>query len=821
MATKKSLPAPIDRPLSRAYLRKFTGWSTAFPPGVSDPGSLRVMENLLINRDGSVRIRPGLRPVMGQVGGAVPYGPGIDLEMVGTHESFYLDNGNRAYLFAARSPATFSGSNRVYFFYGEYVSGRWKVTAVSAGGSVFGTEGFPGDGLASFSETCTYVKYVQIDNKILALSNAGEPFIVFHVGATKKAVLYKQILMPWFTTAAPGPLERAMSPGLASGDWVNGGQSEPPTYVVSSPNSVISSDPTKNIYNLGLFITYSNELGETEPSNIHQLKMQRPWGNWKFEATNNGTTASEPNGTLTQDGIRCGDQIVVSLDFAANGDYLVSAIRDGATHVNLYLMAWSDQSPVPVEGVLVHSKKLVTVGTPATMADVAPVDKFIQLHPGLQFLDRSLPIPTESNRTNYTAPASAAQGLVAADRLILVNDPTAAAVIRWTTNAAGDYLNFSSSRGGGKKTLTSGNMQIPATVKLWQNPQSADTIIVLNKGTDGHSTSYYMAPASVSSQSDNTQIMGFEETTATPGTVAPYGCEVANNALYHPLDDQLMKSTASNYNITHKSMTDDIANMWRKLGNKARMVSCFFDQRLYFLVYNQDGAPLPQGCNGNEIWVLDLSSEGGSWSRWMTPGVSLRKVAVGDREYLSLVRPDGVYVFDDEMTFDRLVDDVAAGTTVDEPIAWQLETNTQGANRAHDAWAHLRQVSLTLGSFTGRMRYGIRGQDMNGRWVEVEKVYIDQRSTEGPMPFDAEDHLHVARELKEWSFFASSTETAGAVDLSSGQVSLVQYRYTPVSVNVGYDYGQVETFEYSRAVAGAETETVNGVPTPYLDTRRP
>jgi len=42
---EKKTPAPIDRPLSRAYLREFTGWSTAYAPGLSDPTSLRVMEN--------------------------------------------------------------------------------------------------------------------------------------------------------------------------------------------------------------------------------------------------------------------------------------------------------------------------------------------------------------------------------------------------------------------------------------------------------------------------------------------------------------------------------------------------------------------------------------------------------------------------------------------------------------------------------------------------------------------------------------------------------------------------------------------------------
>lgn len=63
-AGKKSRPpAPIDRPLSKAYLREFTGWSTAYPPGTSDPTSLRVMHNCNLDTDASLRIRPGMRRV--------------------------------------------------------------------------------------------------------------------------------------------------------------------------------------------------------------------------------------------------------------------------------------------------------------------------------------------------------------------------------------------------------------------------------------------------------------------------------------------------------------------------------------------------------------------------------------------------------------------------------------------------------------------------------------------------------------------------------------------------------------------------------------
>jgi hypothetical protein len=50
----------------------------------------------------------------------------------------------------------------------------------------------------------------------------------------------------------------------------------------------------------------------------------------------------------------------------------------------------------------------------------------------------------------------------------------------------------------------------------------------------------------------------------------------------------------------------------------------------------------------------------------------------------------------------------------------------------------------------------------------------------------------------------------------------VQYRYAPVSVNVGYEFGSIETFEYGRAALAADSRTTdNGVPMPFVDTRRP
>ncbi len=404
----------------------------------------------------------------------------------------------------------------------------------------------------------------------------------------------------------------------------------------------------------------------------------------------------------------------------------------------------------------------------------------------------------------------------------MVKDPTAAAVIKYSSNQQGDYTNFSAAKGGGYKTLTSGNLYIPACVKLWQNPQSADTLTILCKGTDGHSTSYYMAPAQVTSQSDTTNIMGFEETTATPGTVSPYGVEVFNNTLYHPLDEQLMKSTASNYNINHKSMTDQIENLWLRFATKEKMISSQHDGRLYYIVNNPDGETLMAGCNGNEIWVLDAGAEKGTWSRLLIQATSLRKIEQGGKMYMSVSRPDGLFYLDPLYYRDDYVVPGAL-TVLSRPIPWRAETNTQGANRAHDAWAHLQQVGLSLGNFHGRMKWGVSGWDLNGQPVNKSKIISVPESVEPNFaPFDRDDALEILRDMQQWFFYASSVEIDGVTAESGGQINSVQYRYTPVSVNVGYEWGSVETFEYGRSLDLTATgNTDAGIPQPMMDTRRP
>ena len=57
---------------------------------------------------------------------------------------------------------------------------------------------------------------------------------------------------------------------------------------------------------------------------------------------------------------------------------------------------------------------------------------------------------------------------------------------------------------------------------------------------------------------------------------------------------------------------------------------------------------------------------------------------------------------------------------------------------------------------------------------------------------------------------------------SFGQLNLVVYRYTPISVNVGYEYGSVESHEYRRATVNWGQRTTDaGVPRPANDPRRP
>lgn len=1179
MPPKTKTPAPIDRPLSRAYLREFSGWSTAHPPGLSDPASLRIMENVMVNRDGSARVRPGLRYLSYDTPPEPPVaGLAFDRPCVGTHEAFYLNDGSKAYLFAVREV-----DNTVGFRVFSSLTG----TVLTLTDPSVGFDVPQGEAVLAFTASTTYVKYLQIDNKVFALSNAGETMRYFTVGATKTARKLSAIERPNFdlddklsvvhpdaawsatpvvrnnlllnpsfennstnywtpdtltelvqsttvggrngaaaarvtskptrTNLIPSPIHAPGAPnwddgwtpwgvnesvngelngvrvslygsgsnrlayavtrifdgvvagtsykiahdlvsisavddfasntlsqcfprtvvywynasGVAVGsslvtystavgrkivtvtapagaaqarvfigfeddyasasgtngvnmvfkavvmakstestnifsgdsgvdyfwlgavndsasiyhppvdlrithlkvaatalaayaasaytqpesvarnvnigihcynassvlletelaasapnvdnvwtrtsvvnasaianttqvdvfiqilavprgeyhyidsvmlepagavgayfdgddadtatvlyDWlgpVGASASKESTYVAptvippaetATANTLVDSTAADNIYNFGYFYTFSNEIGESAASQVTVVRAQRPWAGWKWEQAN---AAGEPNGVLISNPDLVADQLVAYMPQAVYD----AAKAQGAVSWSLYMMTWSNQDSVPTEGVLIGTKEITAAGAYA-------VQGWIRHTPQVGALDTSAQLPSAGNRRNYSEPSSGGQGIVAADRLVLVDDPVAPAVIRWSSNQQGEYTNFTAAKGGGYKTLTSGNLFVPAAVKLWQNPQSVDTLTILCDGVDGHSTGYYMAPSAISSQSETTTVMGFEETTATPGTVSPYGCEVLNNALYHPLDNELMKSSANNYNISHKTMTEQIEQEWVRLQNKHRIISAQHDNRLYYIVHNPLGEALEEGAMGNEIWVFDSGKEGGTWSRWLIQACSLRKIENGDKLYMSVVRPDGIYYLDPD--YDR--DDYVNGAVVESRfIPWKLETNTQGANRAHDAWANLQQVTMIFGNLQGSVRWGIRSWDVNGKAVDVSKITQDLNPpSDDLLPFDLTDHLQVRRSVMEWFLYAESVNDpdTGETLQSAGQINLVQYRYTPVSVNVGYEYGSVETFEYARATVNwGDRNTDNGVPIPAIDTRRP
>ena len=100
------------------------------------------------------------------------------------------------------------------------------------------------------------------------------------------------------------------------------------------------------------------------------------------------------------------------------------------------------------------------------------------------------------------------------------------------------------------------------------------------------------------------------------------------------------------------------------------------------------------------------------------------------------------------------------------PIPWKIETNTQGANRAHDAWCHLQQVQVTFGSMLGTIRYGIRGLDINGKWVDISKQVEDPRHHfDSGYEWSFHDKLRIGRDMMEWVFYAEPViEPIGEVE---------------------------------------------------------
>jgi hypothetical protein len=578
-----------------------------------------------------------------------------------------------------------------------------------------------------------------------------------------------------------------------------------PSRETPTADTLVCSDDTKNTNKIAFFYTFENEIGESAPSMITEIRVQRAWSNWLMK---------RPDGTGkptfdTEDPRLAADQLLV---FTSSSAYN-QAVVEGALRWNLYALAWTDQDPVPAEGQLIGTVEIHP--DPTTYPTGLDWDHggWFRVTPQRTAASYNMLLPTRELRENYSDPPKHINGIVAADRMVLVGDPDNYATIAWSSKEPGSFMNFSASRGGGRKTLSSGNLNKPVAIQLWQNPQSVDTLTIMCDSDSGQYTCYYMAPAEVAQGGSGRMIvMGFEETTNSPGSVAPFGAEVLNTALYRPLDTALVKSTAANYNINHKTMTDKIANMWQMLRSKRWISSAQLDNRLYYLVHNPAGQILEADCIGNEIWVFDAAAEAGSWSRFLIQGSALHRISIGPRTYMGVSRNDGIYYLDPLYRHDDYIDD--ALKVRQKPIPWKCETNTQGANRAHDAWAHLQQIGINLGDFLGSIRYGIRGLDANGRVVNMSKVFTDDDIyLIEAQPRDVEDYLQIRRDMKEWFFYAESVQGRDG----TGSISLVQYRYTPVSVNIGYEFGSVETFEYGSDSRYAE----NGIPRPYIDYNNP
>ena len=572
---------------------------------------------------------------------------------------------------------------------------------------------------------------------------------------------------------------------------------------------VATGGATANPFKMGFFYTFENELGESAPSKITELRIKRPRANWLW---NTPDANGHPTGPVTETADLCSDQLVAVIP----ADVYASAVQAGAIKWHLYTFAWSDQEPVPVEATLSGTRELFPDQKTRQANQALPYEKggWINLTPAKKFSVVTAPLPTKENRWDFSNPPRARNGIVAGDRIVVVGDVNQPGSIMWTSNRTSEYLKFTSNKGGGLKTLSAGNLHLPCSVVLWQNPQSVDTLTILCLGSDGTSACYYMSPAELNTQSSYTAVMGFEETTNTPGTTSPYGVLVHNNAMFRPLDYALLKSTAQNYNINHKTLTDNIANMWAELQFKEWIVSAEHDNRLFFLVNNPRGLPLEDGCLGNEIWVYDTAGgEKGTWSRMLIQAASLRIVDYGSKVYMGVIRPDGVYYLDrDAREDDYVLDDGSVGQ---RPIPWFFEMNTQGSNRARDSWAHVQQLSVKFGNFEGTVRYGIRGRSVHGKVLNFFKVFEDYTTRdESYLRWDIEDHLLIRRDLKEWYF------SAGSVDgkPSSGSIVFVQYRFTPTTVNVGYEYGSVETFEYGRDTnEGGTAYSQGGIPTEVQD----
>ena len=291
MAGKQSIQQPIDRPLAKAYLREFAGWSTAYPPGLSDPTSLRIMENVQITREGSARVRPALRSVLPD---NTWLDANYDARMVGGFEHFFLNDGRKALLFAARQ-----ASGVVSFKVAVYNSATKRFDIGNLTDSIIGFSIPQGEATLNFSSATTFVRYLQIDNKIFALSDAGEDLRLFNVGTTKTARKVTPITVPAWSSS---DILTVLHP---TSTWINSAsKTTVPTAQTPTTNTLVSSATASNTYTYGFYFTFENEVGESAASQITQIKAARGWSQWRFfapDASGNPTTTAVTDAKMAMD----------------------------------------------------------------------------------------------------------------------------------------------------------------------------------------------------------------------------------------------------------------------------------------------------------------------------------------------------------------------------------------------------------------------------------------------------------------------------------------------------------------------------------------
>lgn len=106
------------------------------------------------------------------------------------------------------------------------------------------------------------------------------------------------------------------------------------------PNALDSNNEADNLYNFGYFYTFNSTIGESAPSMISTVKVQRRWTSWQVN---------------TVDDARSPDQIAAVIPESVWNE----AKNQGAVLRNLYFFTWSAQDAVPVEGILLKTIDMV------------------------------------------------------------------------------------------------------------------------------------------------------------------------------------------------------------------------------------------------------------------------------------------------------------------------------------------------------------------------------------------------------------------------------------------------------------------------------